>query len=95
VDGPGLQYKIESIESVRTNLPEEYTITINCYPTYTCPAFVDAVVKPTHRWCLACKHLCYVYMMRLNVQRDDPLMFQPTHSRAMVRDLIRNDLELA
>jgi hypothetical protein len=25
-DGPGLQYKIESIEFVGTNLPEEYTI---------------------------------------------------------------------
>jgi hypothetical protein len=94
-DGLGLQYRIESIESIGTNFPKEYTITISCYPTCTCPAFVDAAAKPSHRWFLACKHLCYVYMMRLNVQQDDPLMFQPTHSRAVVRDLIRNDHELA
>jgi hypothetical protein len=95
VDGLGLQYRIESIESVGTNLPKEYTITISCYPTCTCLAFVDAVAKPMHRWFLACKHLCYVYMTRLNVQHDDPLMFQPTHSKAVVRDLVRNDPQLA
>jgi hypothetical protein len=94
-DGPRLQYRIESIESIGTNLPKEYTVTISCYPTYTCPAFVDATAKPSHRCFLAYKHLCYVYMTQLNVQRDDLLMFQPTHSRAAVRDLIRNDPELA
>jgi hypothetical protein len=70
-------------------------VTISCYPTNTCPAFVDAAAKPLHRWFLTCKHLYYVYMTRLNVQRDDPLMFQPTHSKAAVRDLIKNDPELA
>jgi hypothetical protein len=94
-DGPGLQYRIEFIESVGTNLPEEYTVTISCYPTCICLAFVDAAAKPSHRWFLACKHLCYVYMTQLNVQRDDPLMFQLIHSRTVVRALIRNDPKLA
>jgi hypothetical protein len=70
-------------------------VTISCYPTYTCPKFVEAAEKPSHRWFLAGKHLCYVYMTRLNVQRDDPLMFQPTHSRVAVRDLIRNNSKWA
>jgi hypothetical protein len=94
-DGPRLQYRIESIESVGTNLPKEYTITISCYPTRTCLAFVDAAAKPMHCWFLACKHRCYVYMTQLNMHRDDPLMFQPTHNRAVVRDLVRNNPQLA
>ena len=57
-NGPGLQYRIESIEFVGTNLPEEYTVILSCYPTCIYLAFVDVAAKPSHHWFLACKHLC-------------------------------------
>jgi hypothetical protein len=83
-------YELLVHESIVNNLPCTYFVTIDVFPSCTCLNFVFNVTSSKHSYFLSCKHMYYIYNVRLNFV-GNTCTHQPSLNQNDVEEILKQD----